>query len=113
MEDLNKLILEALDRYFNVLEKVGYSSDDNKLLLLLFLGEFLEQYKYYITEQDYTTIGKIIQCLSSSSCLVPFMEYQQMSIPLTGYVRNIPIRITEYDNIRTTQPDISLRLVNQ
>ena len=34
MEDLNNITLEALDRYFKVLESVGYMSDSdtNKLI---------------------------------------------------------------------------------
>lgn len=54
----------------------------------------LQEYPYFITEEDYTTIERVVQCLSSSTCLIPYREYQQLSLPVIGYVFSIPIRIT-------------------
>lgn len=43
MEELDKLVADSLDRYFTVLQSVGYISETNtnKLILLQFLQEFL------------------------------------------------------------------------
>ena len=43
MEELNKLVADSLERYFTVLESIGYVSETNtnKLILLQFLQEFL------------------------------------------------------------------------
>lgn len=114
MEDLNNITLDALERYFKVLESVGYTteSNTNKILLLQFLQEFLQDYAYYITEEDYNVIERIVQCLGQSSCLVPYREYQQISQVLTGYIYSIPIRVTQDDDIRHTQVEDALRLVN-
>lgn len=114
MDDLNNITFDALQRYFTVLESLGYvkETDTNKLLLLQFLQEFLLEYQYYITEEDCGLIEKILQCFSQSSCLFPFREYKQLSQPITGYVYSIPVRITQDKVIRHTQ-DEDLRLVNQ
>lgn len=115
MEDLNNIALGALDRYFAVLEKVGYisNSETNKLLLLQFLQEFLQEYSYYITEEDYNIIDKLLQCLSSGSCLIPYRDYKEISAPATGYVLSIPIKITEDTKVRITEEEVGLRLINQ
>ena len=113
MDELYNITFQALNRYFTVLEKTGYikDKDTNKVLLLTFLSEFLQDYKDYITEEDYNLISRIIQCMSGSSCLVPYIRYQEMSIPIEGYISGIPIRISWAENIRYSQDGI--RLVNQ
>ena len=113
MGDLDELTFEALERYFNVLEKTGYvnEKDVNKLLLLMFIQEVLNEYAYYITEEDYNLINKILVCLFGSSCLIPFMQYQKMAQPIDNYILNTPIRITEDNIIRHTQSEEE-RLVN-
>ena len=115
MEDLNNIALNSLERYFTVLESIGYISqaETNKVLLLQFLQEMLQEYPYFITEEDYTTIERVVQCLSETTCLIPYREYQQVSLPLTGYVFSIPIRVTQGEDIRHTQVEDALRLVNQ
>lgn len=118
MDDLNNITFDALYRYFKVLESIGYVNDTdvNKLLLLQFLQEFLLEYQYYITEEDYTYIEKILQCFSQTSCLFPFREYKRFSVANPNYVYNAPIRITEegLDNgIRYTEDNEYVRLVNQ
>ena len=115
MEDLNNIALDSLQRYFTVLESIGYISqgETNKVILLQFLQEILQEYPYFITEEDYTTIERVVQCLSSSTCLIPYREYQQLSLPVIGYVFSIPIRITQDEDIRHTQVEDALRLVNQ
>lgn len=113
MENLDELTFQALERYFSVLEKVGYikQKDVNKVILLTFLQDLMEHYSYYITEDDYNMINNIIVCLYSSSCLIPFAQYQKLSEPIDNYILNIPVRISEDYNIRHTQEEVE-RLVN-
>lgn len=115
MEELNKLVVDSLDRYFTVLGSLGYVSDTNtnKLILLQFLQEFLQEYQGYITEADYTKIASILQCLASGSCLIPFKEYQLISEPITTYIYGVPVRITQESVLRHLEADGDLRLVNQ
>ena len=115
MEDLNDITMQALDRYFKVLESVGYMSDSdtNKLILLQFLQEFLYEYSGYITEQDYTQTEAVLQCLAGSSCLVPYKQYKMTSIPVQNYIYTVPVRITQGVILRNLESDGILRLVNQ
>ena len=114
MEELDKLTYDSLERYFTVLEKVGYTSETNvnKLILLQFLQEFIQNYEYYITEEDYNKIESIIQCLSGASCLIPYKQYKSMSLPVNGYTVLEPVRITEDEIIRHTEAEEGLRLVD-
>ena len=118
MEELDNLVSESLNRYFTVLESVGQVSDadTSKLILLQFLQEFLQEYQGYITEEDYRVIDRIIQCLAGTSCLIPYRQYQQLSIPVTGYIFNIPYRInvqSDGQHLRAVEYKDGLRLVNQ
>lgn len=118
MEYLDKIVQESLDRYFTVLEKTGYvkEEDVDRLQFLIYLQEFLNEYQYYITEEDYNIIDNIVNCLAGRSCLIPYREYMELSRPLMGYVYNIPIKITEVpleSKIRHTEVEEALRLVNQ
>ena len=115
MEELDKLVADSLDRYFTVLGSIGYVSETNtnKLLLLQFLQEFLQEYQGYITEADYTKIESILQCLAGSSCLIPFKEYMLISQPVESRIYSVPVRITEDSVLRHVEVDGDLRLVNQ
>lgn len=115
MEDLNDITLQALNRYFKVLESVGYMSDSdtNKLILLQFLQEFLYEYREYITESDYTKIETVLQCLAGSSCLVPYKQYKMINLPSETYIYTTPVRLTEDVILRSLESDGILRLVNQ
>ena len=113
MGNLDELTFQALERYFSVLEKVGYvkQKDVDKLVLLTFLQDIIEHYSYYITEDDYNMINSIIVCLYGSSCLIPFAQYQKISEPVDNYILSIPIRISEDYTIRHSQEEVE-RLVN-
>lgn len=115
MDELYNITFQALNRYYTVLEKTGYikDKDTNKVLLLTFLSEFIQDYKDYITEEDYNLISRIIQCASRSSCLVPYIQYQEMSIPIGEYISDIPTRISEVEDVRYSQAQDGIRLVNQ
>ena len=115
MEELSDITYEALSRYFTVLEKTGYVNDVdvNKLLLLQYIQQFLIDFQGYITKDDYNVIGRIIECLAGTTCLVPYLQYKQQSLPNNNYISEMYVRIAETENIRSTEPDFGLRLVNQ
>ena len=115
MEELDKLLAESLDRYFTVLENLGYVSDvnTNQLLLLQFIQEFLQEYQGYITEAEYTKIESVISCLSGSTCLIPYKQYTLISEPSWGYIYTVPVRTTEDFILLHVEADEGLRLVNQ
>lgn len=113
MEGLDNLTFQTLERYFTVLEKVGYIKDGdvNKVILLTFLRDIVENFQYYLTEEDYNTINNILACLYGSSCLIPFAQYRKISEPIDNFVTDTPIRISEEVQIRHSQEDEE-RLVN-
>lgn len=116
MEELDNLTYEAFTRYFSVLEKTGYIKDSevNKLLLLSFIQKFLKEYQYYITEEDYNIISRVISCLSGSSCLIPFKQYKQLSIPIDEVIStSINVRLSTEEDVRNIQEGNGVRLVNQ
>lgn len=71
-EDVSK----ALDRYFNKLNIIGYESfcSVNKLLVYIFIEELLNNFRECITEEDYNSISKALNCLYGS-CLIPYSQY--------------------------------------
>lgn len=115
MEYLDNLVQEALSRYFTVVEKTGYVNDADtcRLIFLGFLQEFLEEYQYYITEDDYKVIINIINCLSGSSCLIPYAQYIELSTPVEHYLYNVPFKVSQSSKLRFTEDLESTRLVNQ
>ena len=115
MESFDKLLAASLNRYFTVLEHIGYIKDQDtyKLVLLGFIQEFLEEFSYYITQEDYNKISNIVSCIADSSCLVPYIEYKKPSESLNNYLLNIPIRIAEANDLRQTESKQVLRLINQ
>lgn len=115
MEQFDIILNESLDRYFTVLEKTGYvnSNDVDKLLLLNFLQEFLNECEYIISEEDYILINNIIDCISDTSCLIPYRQFKQPNEPLVGYINNVLIRITEQEDSRISVLSEDVRLVNQ
>jgi len=50
-DDIRGIAREALDNYFAVLTKTGYLNDrdTNKLLFLLFIDDFLDNFMGYVT----------------------------------------------------------------
>ena len=115
MESFDNILAQSLNRYFIILQHTGYINDQTtfKLVLLSFIEEFLNKYQGYITEEDYNKISRIVSCMADNSCLIPYGEYKKPSPILVNYVYNIPIRISETDFIRNTEPEETLRLVNQ
>lgn len=115
MEKLYDITFQALNRYFTVLEKTGYIKDKdvNNLLLLTFIVDFLQEYDGYITEEDCNIINSIVACMTGSSCLVPYIQYQQLSTPAGSYITDIAVRLSEYKDIRHVESETGIRLVNQ
>lgn len=104
----------SINTYFDSLALFGYrkQSDVNKLLALIFIEEILtEEMRFFITEEDYRLIERALYCLYGSSCLIPYPEYINIDY-LFGRknFKNIVTRLTEDDNLRSTEDDM-LRLL--
>ena len=74
---MDRVLNEALDRYFNALSKIGYINykEVDKLLILIFVYDmFYSRYRYFLTEDDYRVVNNALYCLYGSSCIVPFND---------------------------------------
>lgn len=112
--DINELTLESLKRYFQVLKRTGNvdGSQVNKLLVLSFIDELLhDEYSWFITEDDYAILTNLINCISKSSCIVPYNNVAIHTEPIKNYLEDTPTRVSENVIIRLATEDV-LRLAN-
>lgn len=109
--EITDVVSKGLNSYYDSLAVLGSrpQSDINKLLILTFLEELLtEEMRFFITEDDYRTIEKAVNCLYGE-CLIPFPQYHGSSLFGTILSNNIiSPRITEDNNIRHTE-DANIR----
>ena len=78
---MDDVLYNSLCRYFNALSKLGsmsYSQVD-KLLVLIFYKHFVyEDYRGYLSKEDYRSIEMALDCLFGSTCLIPYPDYLKM-----------------------------------
>ena len=78
---MDEVLYNSLCRYFNALSKLGsmsYSQVD-KLLVLIFYKHFIyEDYRGYLSKEDYRSIEMALDCLFGSTCLIPYPDYLKM-----------------------------------
>lgn len=100
MEDFNLIIIDTLNKYFDILSKAGYikSKEVNKVIILTFLSRLLNDFSEYITEEDYNDIIKSVYCLSD--CLIRLPKYNVFKDGIIHHKYNdgLMLRITE-DNL--------------
>lgn len=115
MEQVANIAYDAITRYYNALSKLGYlkQSTVNGLVVLCFIEEFMNMFPFDITEKDYTTILKAIECLAGSNCLIDFPTYSAYVDTVSKY-KNYNLnkhRITEDSIIRIAESN-SFRVIN-
>ena len=113
--DINQLTLDSINRYHQVLKRIGFIGDQEiyKLFTLSFLNDlFKEDFSWYITEENYELMDKIITYLSKNSCIIPYTKAASHTEPIKNFLEDISIRVSENNVIRLAEVDI-LRLVNQ
>lgn len=84
MKEINNLIANAIQKYFNKLFHLGYikSKETDIMLLLLFIEELLNDDNYFITEEDYKIITTALNKLYGSSCIISFPSYNTYKVYL-------------------------------
>lgn len=97
----------ALDKYFLTLKNKGQVPLESKkqLWLLWMIREILTN--IVITEEDYRTIGNVLQCLYGT-CLVDYPDYSQhlLASAISDVLNDSPWRITQNEILRVSQkPD--------
>lgn len=83
---MDNMIYNILNNYFNALTNTGYKSYNSveKILALICIQEFLDEFKCYISDEDYSRINKALTCLYGSDCLIPYPDYYNNSTMSTG-----------------------------
>lgn len=75
---MDEVLYNSLLKYFDTLSSTGYVSyeDVDKLLLLVIIQEFVyNDFRGFITEDDYREIEKFLYKIFGTSCLVPYPNY--------------------------------------
>lgn len=75
---MDNIVYEALKSYFNTLSVLGYESYEEvyKLIYLISILDFTyNDFKGYITEEDYRIIQDSLYCIFGTSCLIPYPQF--------------------------------------
>lgn len=93
---MDKIILNTLITYYDILKKRGYHSyvDAIRLLVLCFYRDFVfHDYDGILTKEDYSFIEKALNCLFGSTCLIPYPDYLKMGKLHIGETTELAQRI--------------------
>lgn len=93
---MGEIVYNSMTGYFDALEKLGYLSDSQvrKLLVLSFYKDFMfSDYRGLISREDYMLIGKALDCIYGSSCLIPYPDYLKMGKLHLGEMSEMAQRI--------------------
>lgn len=109
MEELELITLNAIDKYYNYLENLGYADNDdmNNILILSFISDLVNMFPQYITDKDYDIILKAVMCLSNNSCFIssPHFLTQESLFKDSNYYKQKTFRLSEDSLFRFTEDD--------
>ena len=115
-------LMQTIDNYYNILEQTGYYNYSSvcKILVLSFIDDLLNtEFNSFISEDDYKLIADILNCFTSSDCLIPYSEFTEYTNVTNSSVdkndnpsvlASYSNRITEDYNLRIAQ-DSSFRII--
>ena len=112
--EISNLTLDSIKRYYKVLAKKGSvgTPDLYKLLVLSFIEDLLMEDCYTtLTEEEYSFVLGVINCISKNTCLVQYTQVSLHTEPIRHFLFNIPIEITEGNVIKLSESDV-VRLLN-
>lgn len=93
---MDKILYEALSKYYHALELKGYMSKahSDKLLILAFFWDFTyNDYQGILSKEDYCLIEKALDCIYGISCLIPYPSYMKSGKLHLGEVTELAQRI--------------------
>jgi len=105
MDEILKISEKAIIKYFTYLSQLGYKKDNdvNILIVILYIEELLSgELAYFITECDYNIIMRAIYNLTGNDCVIDFPIFKSNDTLFHSISKNLVIRSTENDIIRTT-----------
>ena len=115
-------LMQTIDNYYNILEQTGYYNYSSvcKILVLSFIDDLLNtEFNSFISEDDYKLIADILNCFTSSGCLIPYSEFTEYTNTTNSSIdkndnpsvlASYSNRITEDYNLRIAQ-DSSFRII--
>ena len=98
---MDKIIFNALEAYYNALEKKGYVADIywKKLLVLIFYRDFVfGDYRGFLSKEDYLLIEKALECIWGTVCLIPYPDYLKMGKLHLGEITELAQRVKAVEN---------------
>ena len=105
MISFDTVAYETMLNYFKALSKTGRLNDriTCQVLLEVSLTDFLEEYRQFITEEDFNYICRMLDCLQENSCVVPNMKDNIYKEVIDSYRKDISVRIASDSRIRNTE----------
>lgn len=107
MEDIDVLLSESLDKYFNVLKTLGYTQQDNvdNLVILSGLSYILNTFQPYITEEDLRDIYQVLLCISGN-CIIDYQTQLSQDSLIHQFTDNSLYRVSEDTIFRSSEDDM-------
>ena len=103
---MDEMVYEALVRYYSTLEKTGYipCSQVAKLLVLVFYVDFVfNDYRGILSRDDYMMIGRALDCLYGTTCLIPYPDYLRMGKLNLGSMTEMAQRVKALENTKVVK----------
>ena len=103
---MGEIVFNALNKYYNTLEKTGYLSWDNvvKLLLLVFYKDFVySDYRCTLSRDDYKLIERALDCLYGTTCLIPYPDYLKMGKLHLGEMTELACRVRALEDTKVVK----------
>lgn len=90
---MEELVLNILDGYYAKIKSVGNASDKQltNLYLLTFVKNFLLDYEGNVSEEDYSNILNLIECLTNNMCefsYADFLKYKESMCEVSRPVKS-------------------------
>ena len=109
MKELTNISYDSITRYFKTLSTLGYKNykEVDRLIILLFIEELLDNMHDFITDEDYKEIMKGLECLYGSTCLISIPNYDVYDNIMHDTIRQqCNARVSEDDIFRYSQNDM-------
>lgn len=108
---MDEFVYNSVTGYFKVLEKVGYCSYSQikQILVLIFYYRLLfEDYRGYVTEEDYHLIEKALNCLYGTTCLIPYPDFLKNSNWKLTTTTDLVNRVKAIENTEVLKTSINI-----
>nr|DAQ75197.1 MAG TPA: hypothetical protein [Crassvirales sp.] len=102
---MDNFVFNTLGKYFTNLANTGYRKDSDvlRVLLLSHINKLLNNdFRGFITEEDYKKIERALYCLYGSSCLIPYPDYyntKNQRVMYNGSISELTHRVINTEKV--------------